>query len=293
MTTEIAVIPETGSSLFRVSTDAAGLCKDIVVATARNIQGRKYVQVEGWQAIAIAHGCTASSGEVKKTEEGGYSAIGKVIRMDTGMVIASAEGYVGPDEPTWFGGEGAYGKKLPKRPDYAIRAMAQTRAISRACRSAFAHVVVMMNAGLSTTPAEEVPAEGFDDHPKPTPMPEKVKQAAAKAQGKVKKPDLTIIEGEATHVRGTISGDPSEGDLTGIAGNVVKPSGEVISKVVHAFAQIGFTVEMLEKEYGKPMDQWVENDIPELRQVLGALKTEAAAAKAAGAEQQQPSEGEI
>jgi hypothetical protein len=41
------------------------------------------------------------------------------------------------------------------------------------------------------------------------------------------------------------------------------------------------------------MDQWVENDIPELRQVLGALKTEAAAAKAAGAEQQQPSEGEI
>jgi hypothetical protein len=40
--------------------------------------------------------------------------------------------------------------------------MAQTRAISRACRSAFAHVVVMMNAGLSTTPAEEVPMEGFD-----------------------------------------------------------------------------------------------------------------------------------
>jgi hypothetical protein len=40
--------------------------------------------------------------------------------------------------------------------------MAQTRAISRACRSAFAHVVVMMNAGLSTTPAEEVPYDGFD-----------------------------------------------------------------------------------------------------------------------------------
>jgi len=34
--------------------------------------------------------------------------------------------------------------------------MAQTRSISRACRSAFAHVVVMMQAGLETTPAEEV-----------------------------------------------------------------------------------------------------------------------------------------
>ena len=41
--------------------------------------------------------------------------------------------------------------------------MAQTRAISRACRSAFAHVVVMMNAGLSTTPAEEVPLGGFQN----------------------------------------------------------------------------------------------------------------------------------
>ena len=66
---------------------------------------------------------------------------------------------VGPEkgEKVW------YDKELPKRADYAIRAMAQTRAISRACRSAFAHVVVMMNAGLSTTPAEEVPLGGFQN----------------------------------------------------------------------------------------------------------------------------------
>jgi hypothetical protein len=61
-------------------------------------------------------------------------------------------------------------KKLPKRPDYAIRAMAQTRAISRACRSAFAHVVVMMNAGLETTPAEEMMHLQFDQ-PEPTNKP--------------------------------------------------------------------------------------------------------------------------
>ena len=43
-----------------------------------------------------------------------------------------------------------------KRPEFAKRAMAQTRGISRACRSAFSHVVTLMDAGLMTTPAEEM-----------------------------------------------------------------------------------------------------------------------------------------
>lgn len=146
---------------YRASTDAAAICKEIVVSTATTIQGRKYVCVEGWQAIAIAHGCAAGARDVEKVE-GGVRAIGEVRRMSDGGLIATAEGFVGEDEPTWFGGS-SRGKTLPKRADYAIRAMAQTRAISRACRSAFAHVVVMMNAGLATTPAEEVPFDGFDD----------------------------------------------------------------------------------------------------------------------------------
>jgi hypothetical protein len=168
----MALAAQSGPSLFRTSTDAAGLCREIVLHSAKTIQGRKFVQVEGWQAIAIAHGCAASSGEVKRTEEGGFLAVGRVINMTTGVVVAEAEGYVGTDEPVWFGGKDGRGRTLQKRPDYAIRAMAQTRAISRACRSAFAHVVVMMNAGLSTTPAEEVPDGGFhDDDPVPAPPP--------------------------------------------------------------------------------------------------------------------------
>jgi hypothetical protein len=126
-----------------------------VQATARNIQGRKYVQVEGWQAIALAHGCTASAGDVARTETG-FRAIAKITRMSDGLVFATAEGFVGDDEKMWA-----------SRPEYARRAMAQTRAISRACRSAFAHVVVMMNAGLETTPAEEIPDEPRDVTPPP------------------------------------------------------------------------------------------------------------------------------
>lgn len=162
---QLVPVQQSNVDAYRASTDAASLCKEIVVNTATNIQGRKYVCVEGWQAIAIAHGCTASARDVERID-GGVRAIGEVRRMSDGAVIAEAEGFVGEDEPTWYGGEiMSYGKRkvLPKRADYAIRAMAQTRAISRACRSAFAHVVVMMNAGLSTTPAEEVPHGGFEN----------------------------------------------------------------------------------------------------------------------------------
>jgi hypothetical protein len=133
----------------------ASVCKEIVTRTAQNIQGRKYVRVEGWQSVANAFGCVASAKDVERTETG-YRAIGQVRRMDTGAVICEAEGFVGDDERTWS-----------KRDEYAKRAMAQTRAISRACRSAFAFVVTMMDAGLETTPAEEVPQDGFADAPRP------------------------------------------------------------------------------------------------------------------------------
>lgn len=145
------------AAYHKQATDVAGVCKDIVQETAQKIGGRKYVRVEGWQAIATAHGCVASARDVEKID-GGWRAIGEVRRMDNGNVIATAEGFLGEDEPVWA-----------KRPEYAKRAMCQTRAISRACRSAFAHVVVLIGGGLETTPAEEVPAEGFNDRPAAAP----------------------------------------------------------------------------------------------------------------------------
>lgn len=135
-----------GAASFRASTNAATLCAAIVKQTAKPIQGKRYVAVEGWQAIVIAHGCTASAHSVEKIE-GGFRAIGEVRRMNDGQLIAQAEGFLGDDEGMWA-----------KRPVFARRAMAQTRAISRACRSAFAHVVVMIDADLGTTPAEEMEA---------------------------------------------------------------------------------------------------------------------------------------
>jgi hypothetical protein len=144
-----AIVVVKPGEMMRLATDVAGVCRDIVTKTAITIQNKKYVRVEGWQSIAIAYGCVAGSKDVERIE-GGVKAVGEIRRQDNGTVIATAEGFVGDDEKTWG-----------KMDEYAKRAMAQTRAISRACRSAFAHVVVLMDAGLSTTPAEEVPNGGF------------------------------------------------------------------------------------------------------------------------------------
>ena len=158
------------STHIRQATDVAGACRAIVKETCQRIGHKDYVRVEGWQAIAVAHGCVASARDVERLEDG-YRCIGEVKRMDNGQVISQAEGFLGDDEPMW-----------EKRPTYAKRAMCQTRAISRACRSAFAHIVVLIDKSLSTTPAEEVPHGGFEDintdkYEKPTPKPEAISKA--------------------------------------------------------------------------------------------------------------------
>lgn len=136
--------PSYGVDSYRVATNAATLCGEIVKATATKIQGKKYVCVEGWHAIAAAHGCLVSIAKVEAVD-GGIMAVAELRRMADGIVLATAEGFVGDDERTWA-----------NRPMYARRAMAQTRASSRVCRSAFAHVVVLIDRDLGTTPAEEM-----------------------------------------------------------------------------------------------------------------------------------------
>lgn len=167
--TQLATIAP--AELVRQATDIAGVCRQIVLKSSMEIQGRKFVKVEGWMSLATAHGCIASARDVERVE-GGYRAIGEIRRMSDGVILSSAEGFVGEDEPVWFGGPGRkFNKRTkqwedivhPKRPDYAIRSMCSTRAISKVCRTAFAHVIVMMDAGLSTTPADEVPEGGFDN----------------------------------------------------------------------------------------------------------------------------------
>lgn len=198
--------------LMRRATDVAGVCREIVLKTAQAIQGRRYVRVEGWQSVAVAYGCVASSRDVEKIP-GGIRAIGEVRRMSDGAVVATAEGFVGDDEKTWAA-----------RPEYARRAMAQTRAISRACRSAFAFVVTLIDGDLSTTPFEEVDGtQGTIEPPAPVgsaglreklrqapPSPPKQTQQTPPGDGATHDRNLTLNYGRG---KGTPLSQLAEGDL--------------------------------------------------------------------------------
>jgi len=198
---ELAVTNGNGvSTHIRQATDVAGACRAIVKETCQRIGQKDYVRVEGWQAIAVAHGCVASARDVERLEDG-YRCIGEVKRMDNGQVISSAEGFLGDDEKMWF-----------ERPTYAKRAMVQTRAISRACRSAFAHIVVLIDSKLSTTPAEEIPIGGFEDlntdKYEPAPKPVKLDTVKSDSISKADLADITArLNGVAVKTNGGVPRD--------------------------------------------------------------------------------------
>lgn len=125
--------------------DEAGLVKSF---------GRKndrYVMCEGWTALAAMLGCTPHEVEVREVEPGRFMATVELRRLTDGVVVGRASAECGPDEEKWR-----------KSPLYARRSMALTRATAKTCRLCFSWVMVA--AGYSATPAEEVPDGGqWDD----------------------------------------------------------------------------------------------------------------------------------
>ena len=183
--TSKAAIVEQGQYSWAVAVSL--VCHDFIDATAVNINGKRYIPVEGWQSIAAAWGCTPSTEEPYQVE-GGYRCKAQLKRDSDGAIISEAFAFVEADE---------IGKD---RARYANEAMVQTRAISRVCRNKFAFVAAMMKIkDLSTTPAEEVPRDGFPDASKAKhyllaetsmPMPVKLRgivENAKEKQGKDKK----------------------------------------------------------------------------------------------------------
>jgi hypothetical protein len=88
------------------------------------------------------------------------------------------------------------------------------------------------------------------------------------------------------HAKGTISGNPDEGDLSGIAPPppaADKPDGATLSQVINAFAtKLNMTAPMIEAEYNKPMDQWTNADVAEARELFKHLLAERKAMEAGG-----------
>jgi len=130
------------------------------------IQGKKHLHVEAWKTIGKGYGYSPQIEWTRPIETGGWEA--RCIFTDlTGEQVGSGEAECG----TY--GDGPW----VDRASYAQRSMAQTRAISRAGRNCLDWVVVL--AGYSATPFEEMPRES--EHPLPSSGPRQNQRQQASA----------------------------------------------------------------------------------------------------------------
>ena len=121
-------------------------------------KGKRYPQAEDWQFVAAFFGHTA---RVRSTEEllgendlvDGYIAVAEVVDA-SGRIVSAAEAACTRDEDNWT-----------RKPDFQLRSMAQTRACAKSLRNVFAWVMIL--AGLSPTPAEEMVEENSQPAVKP------------------------------------------------------------------------------------------------------------------------------
>ena len=131
-------------SLLSLSNELASLIKEKKLST--NIQGKQFVNVEGWGYAGAAIGLIPIITEVKdlsKENELKYWATCEVRNIATGQVVSIGHAICSNKERT-------------KRSfdEYAICSMAQTRAEGKAYRLLLGWL--MKAAGFESTPAEEV-----------------------------------------------------------------------------------------------------------------------------------------
>ena len=119
----------------------------------------EHVRVEGWTFLGSMLGVFPvvqwTRPVLKDDESFGWEARVEA-RTRTGEVVGAAEAECLRSEPPWsfFPPPNKWGKTPPARDDFALRSMAQTRAVSKALRLPLGFV--MQLAGFNPTPAEEM-----------------------------------------------------------------------------------------------------------------------------------------
>lgn len=145
------------ASLFHTDDPVEVLDKASAVATALanvidrqnmfvSIRGKNHVTIDGWQTLASMLGVTAVVVSTSELDPGDWEARAEARTMD-GRVVGAADAMCCKAEGGNWG---------PKASSNARRAMAQTRAMSRALRGPLGFVVTL--AGYQATAAEEMPA---------------------------------------------------------------------------------------------------------------------------------------
>jgi len=136
-----------------IAQELMGIVKEL--GWAKKFGGEKeHLEIEAWQFIAAKEGATASITDDREIRDKdgnflGFEASAAVMR--NGECLTEAKHECTIDEKNWAG-----------RPRYALRGMAQTRAMSRACRNRYAWIARM--GGFAGTPADEM-SEEFNSKP--------------------------------------------------------------------------------------------------------------------------------
>ena len=155
------------------------------------IGNNRYLAAEAWLMIARFNGTVPMIQETVPVEDEGkvigYKARAVIRRLADGVDVSAAESMCGLTEHV------TKGQKDEGSRRNAAMSMAQTRASAKACRIAYAHIVVL--AGYEPTPAEEMGATGsevpIETHEDP---PQRAKPA--QRAPRVKKPEAEDVESE-------------------------------------------------------------------------------------------------
>jgi hypothetical protein len=131
-------------SMLQLATELSQLIKEKGLSS--NIQGKQFVNVEGWQFCGASLGLMpiiTITTDLSKDDEIKYMATCEVRNITSGQLVATGIALCSNKEKT-------------KRffDEYAILSMAQTRAIGKAYRNLLAWL--MKAAGFEATPAEEM-----------------------------------------------------------------------------------------------------------------------------------------
>lgn len=119
-----------------------------------NIQGKKYVKVEGWELLGTFLGILPKERSITEHADGSFEAAFDLVRQSDGTIVGGASALCGMDEKRWGGAD-----------RYARRSMAATRAVGKAYRTSFSWIISL--AGYAPTPAEEM--SGIEIPFEPTP----------------------------------------------------------------------------------------------------------------------------
>ena len=123
--------------------------------------GNEYVLLEGWTLLGSMLGVFAQVEWTRPIEDGWEARA--LVKTRTGDTVGSAEAMCTKRERKWS-----------TQDDYAVRSMAQTRALAKALRMPLGFIVEL--AGYAATPAEEMPGDseaGLPDIP-PQPKPGRI-----------------------------------------------------------------------------------------------------------------------